>query len=136
VSYGMSGALQAAVYQLLVNDTAVQALVGSAVYDAPPPGALPATYVTLGEEEVRDASSGSAAGARHDFAVTVISDAAGFATAKAAAEAVSDALLSADLTLTRGRVVELWFLSARARRVGTGDQRRIDLRFRARLEDE
>lgn len=136
MSYGMTGAVQAAIFQALVSDTALQALIGSAVYDAPPPGPWPSTYVTLGEEDVRDASAVGSPGARHDLTVSVISDAAGFATAKAAAEVISDALQGADLTLTRGRLVGLWFTQARARRVGQGDQRRIDLRFRARTEDD
>lgn len=136
MSYGMAGALQSAVYQALVNDTALQALVGAAIYDAPPPGPLPATFVTLGEEEVRDASALRAGGARHDFSVSVISDAAGFATAKAAAQAISDTLTGAELPLTRGQLVALWFLRARARRVDDGDRRRIDLRFRARIADD
>lgn len=136
MSYGTSAALQTAVYQALVADTALQSLVGAAIYDAPPPGALPSTYVTLGEEDARDASTQTGSGARHDFTVSVISDASGFATAKAVASAISDTLDGAVLVLTRGNLVGLWFRRARARRVGEGDQRRIDLRFRARTEDD
>lgn len=136
MSYTASSALQAAIYQALINDTAVQSLVGMAVYDAPPPGTLPSTYVTLGDEEARDASTQTGSGARHDLTISVISDAAGFATAKATAEAICDALDGASLILTRGHLVGLWFQRARARRVGEGDQRRIDLRFRARTEDD
>ena len=135
MSYGTSAALQTAVYQALVADTALQALVGTAIYDAPPAGVLPSTYVTLGEEDASDASTQTGSGALHDITVTVNSDAAGFATAKAVAAAISDVLDGAVLTLTRGHLVGLWFRRARARRVGVGDQRRIDLRFRARTED-
>lgn len=92
--------------------------------------------MTLGEDDARDASHQTGAGTRHDFTVSVISDAAGFATAKAAAVAISDVLDGATLPLVRGHLVGLWFRRARARRVGTGDLRRIDLRFRALTEDD
>ena len=134
MSYASSSALQAAVYQRLMADSALDALVGSAIYDAVPPGTLPDTYVSLGPEDARDRSDKTGSGAEYDFTVSVVSDAAGFQTAKALAEAVSDALVGADLTLARGQLVELWFLRARARRVGAADQRRIDLWFRARVD--
>lgn len=134
MSYGMGAALQAAVYQRLRGDAQVAGLVGQAVFDAVPPGPVAGTYVSLGPEDVRDASDVSGGGAEHDFTVSVITDAAGFQAAKAVAAAVSDALVGAALTLTRGRVVGIWFLRARARRVDKGALRRIDLVFRARLE--
>ncbi|ETD91788.1 DUF3168 domain-containing protein [Rhodobacter capsulatus] len=134
MSYAVAGALQAAVYQQLRADAVLAALVGPAVYDAVPPGPLAGTYVSLGPEDVADASDKTGAGAVHDFVISVITDAAGFATAKAAAAAVSDALVGADLVLARGRLVGLWFLRAKARRVEKADMRRIDLVFRARVE--
>lgn len=135
MSYGIGAALQAAVYQQLVADAGVAALVGSAVYDSIPPGTVTGTYVSLGPEDVRDASDQVGRGAVHEFAVSVVTDQAGFQSAKAVAAAVSDALSDADLVLTRGRLVGLWFLSARARRVEKADIRRIDLSFRARVEE-
>lgn len=135
MSYGMAAALQAAVYDRLTTDAALAGLVGGAVYDAVPPGEGPATFVLLGPEEVRDASDGTGRGAEHRMTVSVVSRKAGFAAAKAAAVAVSDALTGAVLPLARGRLVGLWFLSARARREGAGAVRRIDLVFRARVED-
>ncbi|WP_108484071.1 DUF3168 domain-containing protein [Oceaniglobus ichthyenteri] len=135
MSYAVSGPLQAAVYQHLLADAALGAIVGTAIYDAVPSGAVPATYITLGEEDAVDRSDKTGGGAVHTLMISVISDGAGFATAKAAAGAVSDALLDTTPTLSRGRIVGLWFVKAQARRVGTGDQRRIDLRFRAQTED-
>jgi hypothetical protein len=38
--------------------------------------------------------------------------------------------------LDRGRLIGMWFDRARARRVGAKDQRRIDLRFSARVQDD
>lgn len=134
MSYASASALQAAVYQYLVADAAVAALVGTAVFDAVPPGPLPPLYLSIGPEDVRDRSDKSGRGAEHDFTVSVVSDAPGFQAAKALAEAVSDALVGADLILSRGQLVDLWFLRARARRVGEADQRRIDLWFRARVD--
>lgn len=137
MSYALAGPLQAAIYQHLLADSGVQALIGSAVYDAVPAGDLPETYVSIGSEDVREASDTSGAGALHRITLSVISDAAGFALAKDVAGAVSDALESADLVLSRGRLVGLWFEKASARRTGTASQtRRIDLRFRARVEDD
>ena len=136
MSYAMSQALQAAVYARLAEDPALETLVGTAVFDALPPGDVPALYVALGPEKVRDASDADGRGAIHEFTISVVTDLAGFAAAKTAAAAVSDALVSGPLTLERGQVLSLRFQKAAAARVGTGDTRRIDLIFRARLSDD
>lgn len=136
MSYGMSSALQAAVYGRLTGDAELTALVGSSVFDALPSGTLPSLYVVLGSEDVRDASDQTGGGALHEFTVTVVTESAGFATAKTAAAAVSDALVDADLTLSRGTLVSLNFYKAKAARVGTGDVRQINLIFRARVADD
>ncbi len=135
MSYGVGAALQAAVYQRLAGDGALDALVSGAIHDSIPPGTVTGTYVSLGPEDVRDASDQVGRGALHEFTVSVVTDQAGFQQAKAVAAAVSDALTGASLPLSRGRLVGLWFLSARARRVEKADVRRIDLIFRARVED-
>lgn len=135
MSYGVAAALQAAIYQRLMANSALDALIGSAIYDAVPPGTTVGTYVSIGPEVVRDASTQSERGAFHEFSVSVVSDDAGFQKAKAVAAAVSDALTGATLILARGRLVGLWFLRGRARRVEEADVRRIDLFFRARVED-
>ena len=134
MSYGVAAALQAAVYQQIFTDPAIAALVGDAIYDAVPPGATPATYVSLGPEDVSDASDQTGDGAAHDFVVSVVTNEAGFQSAKEIAAAISDALVDAPLVLARGHLVGLWFLKARARRVEKADTRRIDLTFRARVE--
>lgn len=134
MSYGVAAALQGAVYQALCDDAALAALVGSAIHDAAPSGTPTGTWVSLGPEEARDASDKTGGGALHDFTVSVISDAAGFAGAKEVAAAVSDVLVEAPLVLARGRLVGLWFLRARAARAAQGTLRRIDLTFRARVE--
>lgn len=135
MSYGIAAALQAAVWQRLSGDAALTALVGAAIFDAPPPGPLPPTYVALGPEDARARADGSGQGAWHSFTVSVVTNAAGFQAAKEVAGAVSDALIDAPLALSRGRLVALNFDRARARRERPGDIRRIDLRFRARVEE-
>ncbi|WP_366937887.1 DUF3168 domain-containing protein [Sediminimonas sp.] len=96
---------------------------------------MPETYVSLGPEQVRDRSDKIGRGAAHDFTVSVVTAAAGFEVAKALAGAVSDALLEADMVLARGRLVGLDFLQTKAERAARGRLRRIDLRFRARVDD-
>lgn len=135
MSYGVSTALQQAVFQHLAADPAIATLVGTAIYDAVPPGIVAGTYVSLGPEDVRDASDGTGHGALHEITVSVVTDAAGFSAAKAVATAVSDALVDASLSLDRGALVYLNFHRARARRVQDADVRRIDLKFRARVQD-
>lgn len=135
MSYGVSAALQKAVYQRLTADAALAALVGTDIFDAPPSGTVPATYVSLGPEVARDASDKTGAGALHDFTVTVITDAAGFQLAKDVAAAVGDALQQPMPTLERGTLIWLGFRRAKAQREGAEQLRRIDLTFRARVED-
>lgn len=136
MSYGVSAALQAAIYAQLRNDPALAALVGSAIYDNAPPGLTsPGTYVSLGPEDVRAASDATGHGALHEIRVSVVTDAAGFLAAKDVAVAVSDALVDAPLSMSRGTLVYLNFHRARARRVQAADVRRIDLYFRARVQE-
>lgn len=135
MSYGVSPALQAAVFQRLISDSPLEAVVGDAIFDALPAGPAPDVYVALGPEKVRDWSDKTGGGAIHEFTVSIISQSSGFAPAKLAACAVSDALIDADLTLSRGSLVSLRFAKAAAARVGTGDTRRIDMIFRARVSD-
>ena len=136
MSYGVSAALQTAVFQRLIGDPALTALVGASIYDALPSGTLPPLYVVLGAEEARDASDKTGAGAVHEFTVTVVTESAGFSTAKGAAAAVSDALVDAPLVLSRGALVSLNFYKAKAARISTGDMRQINLIFRARVADD
>lgn len=132
MSYGAAAALQAAIYARL---TGAPALAGVSVVDAIPSGGGTGTFVLIGPEDVIDQSDKSGGGAEHRLVVAVISDAAGFAAAKDVAVAVSDALIDAPLVLTRGHLVGLRFLRAKAVRLDEGGARRIDLSFRARIED-
>lgn len=137
MSYAAGVALQGAVYRHLLDDTALTALVGDAIFDAMPVDAPSGVYVSLGPEQAKDAGDMTAPGSQHDFVVSVLSGAdesAGFAAVKAAAVAVSEALENGALALDRGHLAGLWFLRAKARRVENGAARRVDLTFRARID--
>ncbi|MCK0143404.1 DUF3168 domain-containing protein [Aliiroseovarius sp. F20344] len=135
MSYGVSASLQQAIYQRLTADVTLSTLVSGAIYDAVPAGIITGTYVSLGPEDVRERSDKTGHGALHEVTVSVVTDAAGFQAAKEVAAAVSDSLVDASLVLARGSLVYLNFHRARARRVEDADVRRIDLIFRARVED-
>lgn len=137
MSYVASAALQAAIYQHLRDDEALGDLVGDALFDAMPVAAPSGLHVALGPEEVREAGDATGAGTRHDLIISVMSgadDGAGFGLIKQAAAAVSDRLDGAQLALTRGRLVGIWFQRASARRVENGAGRQVDLTFRARVD--
>ncbi len=136
MSYQLAPALQTAVYQHLAADADLAALLGGALYDAIPPATPPATYALLGAEEVTDRSDSTGHGAEHALTVTVVTDATGFLPAKRIAARIAEALDAPVLALARGRLVALWFERARARKTDGDAIRRIELRFRARVEDD
>lgn len=136
MSYTSAAPLQEAIFTTLSNDAALSALVGSAIYDVVPTGTLPALYVSLGPDDVRDASDQSGQGAEHDISISVIASDSGFHTAKTVAAAICDALTDVSQPMNRGRLVSFSFRKAKAVRDQASGQRRIDLSFRARTEDE
>ncbi len=138
MTYALSEPLQRAVYDALLSDTALSGLVGANVFDGPLPleaADLPPDYVTLGGETVKNASNYTNDGAIHDFTVTVHSGAAGFKTSKIIAGAICDVLLDAQLPLSRGQLVYLRFVKARAQSAEAPARRTIALNFRAFVED-
>ncbi|AGT07708.1 DUF3168 domain-containing protein [Paracoccus aminophilus] len=137
MSYQASVALQGALYQALRADAPLAELIGDAVYDAMPVTPPAGTYVSLGPEEVRDASDATAKGSEHDVVISVLSgsdESGGFGEVKEAAARIAELLGTAALVLGHGRLVGMWFQRAKARRVETGAGRRIDLTFRARID--
>lgn len=136
MTYALSEGLQVAFFDVLSSTAAISGQIGNAIYDEVPDGQLPETYITLGVETVRDRSGSKATVAVHDLVVSVLSSVSGFREAKAVAGAISDSLTGARPVLARGRVVETWFVRARARRVQQQDKRRIDLTFRVLVQDE
>ncbi|WP_265500838.1 DUF3168 domain-containing protein [Paracoccus beibuensis] len=137
MSFAASVALQAAIYQHLRADPSLTDLVGDAIFDAMPVEAPSGVFVSLGAEEVRNASDATARGSRHDFVVSVMAGSdggAGFGAVKAVAVAVTDALEQGSLALSRGQLAGIWFLRATARRMKSGSARQVDLTFRARID--
>jgi hypothetical protein len=135
MSYVIAPALQAAIFARMEGDASLQALVGDAIYDAIPPATPPASYVLIGPEEVFDRSDKTGHGAEHRLVISVVSNAMGFLAAKEIAARISELLDAPALVLSRGRLVGLWFERAEARKIEGDQTRRIDLRFRARVED-
>ena len=135
MTYAMSGALQTALFQELAADATLQSLLGSHVYDEMPSGEVSDLFVVIGDERVRDWSTMTEAGADHRLTVSVVSDQEGYLAAKQAAAAVSNALSSSTFSFAEGRVVLCRFEGARARRVRSGQRRRIDLNFRVIVEE-
>ncbi len=131
MSYAAAAALQSAVFARL---SGWSPLTGILIVDALPPGGGSGTFVLLGPEIANDQSDKTGRGAEHLFQISVISDATGFMAAKTAAAHISDALVGAALSLTVGSLVGLTFVRAAAQRLKSGDSRRIDLTFRARIE--
>jgi len=135
MSYALSAELQSALYATFSQDTNLQSLVQGHVYDGFPTGAVPPLYVSLGAEIVRDVSDSSGTGTEHDVFMSVITTNVGFLEAKRIAAALTSALDQNPPVLSRGRLVSLRFVRAVARRENQGHLRRIDMTFRARLED-
>lgn len=129
----LSDVLQTAIYERLSTDAVLSSIVGSHVYDAMPAGPVPDLYVLIGDESVKDASDVSGAGAVHDLVISVMSTADSFLILKEAAAAIWAALETPALVPARGRLVGLWFRASSAKRSSSG-QRKIDLKFRARME--
>jgi len=135
MSYVMAPALQVAIFQHLSADSALSLLLGGALYDAIPPATPPATYALIGVEEVFDRSDKTGNGAEHRLTISVVTNASGFLAAKQVAARICDLLEAPALHLSRGRLVGMWFDRAEARKIEGDQTRRIDLRFRARVED-
>ncbi len=139
MTYTMSWPLQRALYHLFCENALCVEYFGHRIYDAPPPLLDEADpdgiYLTFGDEEVDDWSTGSDAGAVHVVRLTVNAPRRGFAEAKQAAAAVSDAVLGGGLSPTRGRVVNAQFVDAKTKRAESDALRQINLRFRITLED-
>lgn len=138
MSLGLSGELQGAIFGALTADAALNALVGAEIYDAPLPsgGSLPlGEHVTLGEEMVKPFGSTTSSGGVHDFDVVVHSTANGFSAAKEVAATIDAILVDSNLTIAGGHLVSLRFLKAKAKRGIAPELRRIEMRFRAVVED-
>jgi len=139
MTYALSWPLQQALYDLMRSDAACQQHFGPRIYDAAPPflgeQAPEGVYLTFGDEEVADWSTGTDAGAVHLVKLAVHAPRRGFSDAKQAAAAISDAILGGALVPSRGRIVNVRFVDARTSRAEADALRQIDMRFRITIED-
>ncbi len=128
-------ALQKAVLAALVADTALAALVGERIHDAPP-RAQEFPYVAFGEAGERDWSSGSESGAEHRLTLLAWSRHRGKREALAIAERIVAVLHDAALTLDGHRLVNLRRETSEVRGEADGVTWRGAVRFRAVTEPE
>lgn len=139
MTYALAWPLQQGLYNLFCESALCVGFFGQRIYDAPPPllgeSEPSGIYLTFGDEVVDDWSSGSDAGAVHVVSLTVNAPRRGFAEAKQAASAVSDAVLGGELSLSRGLVINARFVDAKTKRAENDALRQIILRFRITLED-
>ncbi|MDS9466019.1 DUF3168 domain-containing protein [Paracoccus sp. MBLB3053] len=137
MSYQAALALQTSIYQALIANDALRDLVGDRIYDASPAVPPAGVHVAIGPEDTRDAGDMTGRGSVHELRISVHSGAdepGGFREAKAVAAQVTTALESASFALATGHLVGIWFVRAKAQRIGNGDGRRVDLIFRARID--
>ena len=136
MSYLHGVALQEAVHAALVGSTVLADLTQGAVFDAPPAGAVPETYVLIGDEWILDRSSKTSQAAIHDLKITVFSGADGFKTAKSIAAEICNVLGTGTITIAQGVLVDLKFRSARAARASGQDRRQIVLNFQNYIDTD
>jgi hypothetical protein len=124
-------ALRAAIYDALVADGALSALLGGPkVYDEAP-GDATFPYVTLGEARMADASTACEAGLEHQLMLHAWSRQGGHREAHEIAGALLQALDDAPLTLAGYDLVILRFALADIRREPDGRTYHALVRFRA-----
>jgi hypothetical protein len=129
-------ALQEAMFEALVGDAPLVALLGGAkVFDGARRNAE-APYVHLGEIVARDWSTATEEGTEISFAIVVWSRAAGRSEGLLIAERVVGLLHDAALTLDGFRLVNLLHVATETARVEKPDGRRAVVRFRAVVETE
>ncbi|MBX6426731.1 MAG: DUF3168 domain-containing protein [Variibacter sp.] len=129
-----AAALRAAIYEALIADAALTALLGGPkVYDEPPK-AVTFPYVTLGEARVTNIAVGEGATEEHQLTLHVWSRQGGHREAHLVTGAVMQALDDAPLKLAAHRLVNLRFALADVRREADGRTYHALVRFRAVTE--
>lgn len=139
MTYALAWPLQEAIYGVIGADAACVQFFDQRVFDGAVPFPVEAEpeglYLTIGDEQVRDWSTGTDDGAEHIVQLTIHAPRRGFGDAKQAAAAVFEALTAGPYALSRGRIVNVRFLEARTRRAEGDAFRQIEMRFRFVLED-
>jgi hypothetical protein len=119
--------------KLIADSPLVAALGGPDVFDEAPRG-VAAPYVTFGDAQARDGSSGSARAVEQACVLDIWSQQRGIGEALQIATRVADLLDDASLTLDGWSLVNLRLLGTETRREGNGRFARASLRFRAFME--
>lgn len=135
MSYMHSASLQKALYSALTSSSELNGLISGHVFDAMPSGTLPDLFVSLGAETVQDISDKTAMASLHDVTISVITTYSGFLEAKIVASAIGKVLLSHGIELDQAHLTYLNFQRANARRDTDSQTRRIDMVFRARIDN-
>jgi hypothetical protein len=118
---------------LLADGALIAALGGPDVFDEAPRG-VAAPYVTFGDAQVRDGSSGSAKAMEQACIIDVWSQQRGIAEALLIATRIADLLDDSNLVLDGWSLANLRLLGTETRREGNGRFARASLRFRAFME--
>lgn len=126
-------ALQKAVVAALTADGTVGALIADRVYDATPRDAT-FPYLTIGQVNATDWSTGTETGAEHQLTLHAWSRERGKRECYAIAEAVETALHDSALELEGNALVNLRFEFAETRRDPDGITYHAVMRFRAVTE--
>ena len=126
--------LQQSVYNFLINDSVLTSkLGGQSVYDDVPQRAgFP--YITFGQSQVRDWSTGSEAGKEHILTLHVWSKAGGKRETHEIIETICAALHDKALTLVDHQLVNLRCEFSEARRSADGEKFHGIVRYRAVTE--
>ena len=139
MTYALSWPLQTGIYNMVCQSPDCAQHLNGRIFDSTPPSqGAPVpndVYMTFGDEDVTDWSTGTTVGAVHVITISIYAPRHGFSDAKQAASAVSDSILSGQLALTRGTVVNARFVDAKTRRDERDSLRRIDMRFRITVQD-
>lgn len=126
--------LQKGIFETLTAAPQVTSLLGGAnIYDHVPPNAR-FPYVTFGQSEVRDWSTGSEEGREHVLTLHVWSRTGGRKQTQEIIGALDEALQQLPITLDGERLVNLHFEFAEARRDPDGETVHGIVRYRAVTE--
>jgi len=125
--------LQKALVARLRGDTGVAALVGTRIYDQPPPEPV-YPYISLGPDQILPSRADCYDGKEVTLQVDAWSRGVGFPEVKRIAEAICVALDDASLTLVGHRLVDIYEEDVRTMRDPDGATSHAVLTFRALTE--
>lgn len=129
-------ALRAAVRDALVASAPLTSLLGGPRIHDEPPKAAEFPFVTLGEAELRDASTKTETAHEHAMTLHVYSRQGGHREAHSVTAAILETLIDAPLALAGHRLANLRFATADIRREEDGRTYHARVRLRALTEPQ